>query len=165
MGRGRAVARGARRNFRRHTRPGGRRGRELDLDSARRGMVRAQHATTARGLPPGAGAARRPVPCAVYLAPDAVLRAAYRNARAARDFQSAQAVGISLLPVLMSPDRQHARYVAIVVAVAVVVLLPVLALNYTLGVRSFGGGTVAVDASRWAEGAGGGAEAAAPGGP
>ena len=51
----------------------------------------------------------------------------------------------------MSPDRQHARYVAIVVAVAVVVLLPVLALNYTLGVRSFGGGTVAVDASRWQE--------------
>lgn len=51
----------------------------------------------------------------------------------------------------MSQDRQHASYVAIVVAVAVVVLLPVLAMNYTLGVRSFGGGTVAVDASRWQE--------------
>ena len=51
----------------------------------------------------------------------------------------------------MSPDRQHARYVAIFVAVAVVAVLPVLALNYTLGVRSFGGGTVAMDASRWQE--------------
>jgi len=51
----------------------------------------------------------------------------------------------------MSPDRQHARYVAIFAAVAVVALLPVLALNYTLGVRSFGGGTVAVHASRWQE--------------
>ena len=51
----------------------------------------------------------------------------------------------------MSQDRQHARYVAIVVAVAVVVLLPVLVLNYTLGARSFGGGAVAVRASQWQE--------------
>ncbi len=51
----------------------------------------------------------------------------------------------------MSPDRQHVRYVAIFVAVAVVVLLPVLVLNYTLGARSFGGNAVAVHASRWQE--------------
>jgi hypothetical protein len=51
----------------------------------------------------------------------------------------------------MRPDPQHARYVAIFISVAVVVLLPVVALNYTLGVRSFGGAAVAVHASRWQE--------------
>ena len=50
----------------------------------------------------------------------------------------------------MSPDQQHVRYVAIFIAIAVVVLLPVLALNYALGVRSFGG-AVAVHASQWQE--------------
>ena len=49
----------------------------------------------------------------------------------------------------MSPDRQHARYVAIFLAVAVVLLLPVLTLNYLLGARSFGGNAVAVHASQW----------------
>ena len=51
----------------------------------------------------------------------------------------------------MSPDRQHVRYVAIFVAVVAAVLLPVLALNYALGLRSFGGDAVAVHASRWQE--------------
>ncbi len=49
----------------------------------------------------------------------------------------------------MSADRQHVRYVAIFGVVAAVVLLPVLALNYTLGVRSLGGGDAAVQASQW----------------
>lgn len=49
----------------------------------------------------------------------------------------------------MNADRQHVRYVSIFGVVAAVVLLPVLALNYTLGVRSLGGGDAAVQASQW----------------
>ena len=51
----------------------------------------------------------------------------------------------------MSPDRQPAGYVTIFLAVAAAVLLPVAALNYALGVRSFGGNAVAVHASQWQE--------------
>ena len=49
----------------------------------------------------------------------------------------------------MSASRQHVRYVWIFVAAAAAVLLPVLALNCELGLRSLGGNDVAIRASEW----------------
>jgi len=49
----------------------------------------------------------------------------------------------------MNAGRQHVRYVWIFIAAAAAVLLPVLALNYALGVRSLGGGDAAIHASEW----------------
>ncbi len=49
----------------------------------------------------------------------------------------------------MDPNRQYRTYVIVFMAVAAALLLPVAALNYTLGVRSLGGGDAAVQASQW----------------
>jgi hypothetical protein len=49
----------------------------------------------------------------------------------------------------MNADRQHGRYVLLFIAAAGAVLLPVLALNYMLGVRSLGGGDAVIHASEW----------------
>ena len=49
----------------------------------------------------------------------------------------------------MDAARQHVRYVWIFVVVAAAVLLPVLTLNYALGVRSLGGGDAVIHASEW----------------
>ena len=49
----------------------------------------------------------------------------------------------------MDTARQHARYVTIFAVAAAAVLLPVLALNYLLGVRSLGSGDLVMLASRW----------------
>ena len=49
----------------------------------------------------------------------------------------------------MDAARQHVRFVWIFVVVAAAVLLPVLTLNYALGVRSLGGGDAVIHASEW----------------
>ena len=49
----------------------------------------------------------------------------------------------------MDTIRQQRVYVLILLAVVVAVLLPVLALNYVLGLRSLGGGAAALEASEW----------------
>jgi hypothetical protein len=49
----------------------------------------------------------------------------------------------------MSAATEHRRYVLIFVAACAVVLLPVVALNYLLGLRSLGGNDVVLEASRW----------------
>jgi hypothetical protein len=49
----------------------------------------------------------------------------------------------------MSADADHRRYVLIFAALCAAVLLPVLALNYLLGLRSLGGGDAVFEASRW----------------
>jgi hypothetical protein len=49
----------------------------------------------------------------------------------------------------MDADRAHRRYVLIFAAACALVLLPVLVLNFLLGMRSLGGGDVVMEASRW----------------
>ena len=49
----------------------------------------------------------------------------------------------------MDTARQHRRYVIVFLVVAAAVLLPVLALNYVLGLRSLGGGAAVLQASAW----------------
>jgi hypothetical protein len=49
----------------------------------------------------------------------------------------------------MDDARASRRYVTVFATVCLVVLLPVLALNYLLGLRSLGGGEVVLAASRW----------------
>lgn len=49
----------------------------------------------------------------------------------------------------MSADRAHRRYVLLFAAAFAAVLLPVLALNLTLALRSLGGGDTVFEASRW----------------
>ena len=49
----------------------------------------------------------------------------------------------------MDATRQQRVYVLILLAVMAIVLLPVLALNYVLGLRSLGGGKAAIQASEW----------------
>jgi hypothetical protein len=49
----------------------------------------------------------------------------------------------------MEANRQHRIYVVIVLAVAATIFLPVLTLNFVLGLRSLGGGKAAIQASAW----------------
>ena len=49
----------------------------------------------------------------------------------------------------MTPQPMHRRYVMIFAAACLVILLPVLVLNYLLGLRSLGGVAVVLEASRW----------------
>ncbi len=49
----------------------------------------------------------------------------------------------------MTATQTHRRYVIAFAAACAVVLLPVIALNYLLGVRSLGGGDAVTEASRW----------------
>lgn len=49
----------------------------------------------------------------------------------------------------MNATRQQRVYVLILLAVMAAVLLPVLVLNYVLGLRSLGGGAAALEASEW----------------
>ena len=49
----------------------------------------------------------------------------------------------------MDTHRSHATYVTVFAVATVVVLLPVLTLNYILGLRSLGGGAAVINASRW----------------
>jgi hypothetical protein len=49
----------------------------------------------------------------------------------------------------MTHERSYAQYVWILAALAAAVLLPVLALNYTLGARSLGSAATVLPASRW----------------
>jgi hypothetical protein len=49
----------------------------------------------------------------------------------------------------MNQPRICRRYVLIFIALAAAVLLPVVALNYLLGLRSLGGADVVLEASRW----------------
>ena len=49
----------------------------------------------------------------------------------------------------MDPARQHRRYVITFAVAAAAVMLPVLALNYALGLRSLGGGAAVLQASAW----------------
>jgi hypothetical protein len=49
----------------------------------------------------------------------------------------------------MDATRQHRVYVLMLLAVVAAMLLPVVALNYTLGLRSLGGGAAVARASRW----------------
>ncbi len=49
----------------------------------------------------------------------------------------------------MNNERSHRRYVLIFAAACAAVLLPVVVLNYLLGLKSLGGGNVVIEASRW----------------
>lgn len=49
----------------------------------------------------------------------------------------------------MPADTDHRRYVLTFALLCAAVLLPVLVLNYLLGLRSLGGGDVVLEASRW----------------
>ena len=49
----------------------------------------------------------------------------------------------------MTRESSYVRYVWIFAALAAAVLLPVLALNYTLGARSLDGAAAVLPASRW----------------
>ena len=49
----------------------------------------------------------------------------------------------------MNDERAHHRYALLFIAACAAVLLPVVVLNYLLGLRSFGGNDVVREASRW----------------
>ena len=49
----------------------------------------------------------------------------------------------------MDTGRSHVNYVIIFALAAAAVLLPVLALNFLLGLRSLGGGAAVIHASEW----------------
>ncbi len=49
----------------------------------------------------------------------------------------------------MNDERSHRRYTLLFIVVCAAVLLPVVALNYLLGLRSLGGGDVVLEASSW----------------
>ena len=49
----------------------------------------------------------------------------------------------------MSEQPIHRRYVMIFAVACLAILLPVLVLNYLLGLRSLGGVAVVLEASRW----------------
>jgi hypothetical protein len=49
----------------------------------------------------------------------------------------------------MNDERAHRPYALLFIAACVAVLLPVVTLNYLLGLRSLGGNDVVIEASRW----------------
>lgn len=49
----------------------------------------------------------------------------------------------------MDTRRQHVNFVTVFAVATAVVLLPVLTLNYILGLRSLGGGAAVINASQW----------------